>query len=78
MYFPQMEVVGDIGNGIWQIMERLKDWTPTWDLRHAPGQRISFLLSVCCDMLWQRCEHMDVAETKGTAVDVRKMSGTSP
>ena len=43
VYFPQMEVVGDIGNGIWQIMERLKDWTPTWDLRHAPGR-----LSVSC------------------------------
>ncbi|BDA51294.1 probable lactaldehyde dehydrogenase at C-terminar half [Coccomyxa sp. Obi] len=34
VYFPQLEVVGDIGNGIWQIKEHLKDWTPTWDLRY--------------------------------------------
>ena len=35
VYFPHMEVVGDIGNGIWQIKERLKDWKPTWDLRRG-------------------------------------------
>ncbi|EIE19978.1 thiamine pyrophosphate protein domain protein TPP-binding protein [Coccomyxa subellipsoidea C-169] len=34
VYFPQLEVVGDIGNAVWQIKESLKDWTPTWDLRY--------------------------------------------
>lgn len=35
VYFPHLEVVGDIGNAIWQIKESLADWTPTWDLRHS-------------------------------------------
>ena len=36
VYFPQHEVVGDIGNGIWQLKERLKDNPlPDWDLRCA-------------------------------------------
>ncbi len=30
VYFPQLEVVGDIANSIWQIMERLTN-QPTWD-----------------------------------------------
>jgi acetolactate synthase-1/2/3 large subunit len=30
VYFPQLEVVGDIANSIWQIMERLTR-QPTWD-----------------------------------------------
>ena len=40
MYFPQHEVVGDIGNGIWQIKEALlTSPLPTWDLRCATWQR---------------------------------------
>ena len=36
VYFPQHEVVGDIGNGIWQLKERLKESPlPEWDLRYA-------------------------------------------
>ena len=36
VYFPQHEVVGDIGNGIWQLKERLKEHPlPKWDLRCA-------------------------------------------
>ena len=36
VYFPQHEVVGDIGNGVWQLKERLKDNPlPEWDLRCA-------------------------------------------
>ena len=36
VYFPQHEVVGDIGNGVWQIKEALlKAPLPTWDLRCA-------------------------------------------
>ncbi len=36
VYFPQHEVVGDIGNGVWQIKEALlKSPLPTWDLRCA-------------------------------------------
>ena len=36
VYFPQHEVVGDIGNGIWQLKERLKESPlPEWDLRCA-------------------------------------------
>ena len=36
VYFPQHEVVGDIGNGIWQLKERLKENPlPEWDLRYA-------------------------------------------
>ncbi|KAK9840915.1 hypothetical protein WJX81_000140 [Elliptochloris bilobata] len=35
VYFPQHEVVGDIGNGIWQLKEKLKDSPlPVWDLRY--------------------------------------------
>ncbi len=40
VYFPQHEVVGDIGNGIWQIKEALLESPlPTWDLRCAAWQR---------------------------------------
>ena len=36
VYFPQHEVVGDIGNGVWQLKERLKESPlPEWDLRCA-------------------------------------------
>jgi acetolactate synthase-1/2/3 large subunit len=31
VYFPQLEVVGDIANSIWQLKERLKDQPRNWD-----------------------------------------------
>ena len=33
VYFPHLEVVGDIGNAIWQLRERIKDSPPSWDTR---------------------------------------------
>jgi thiamine pyrophosphate-dependent acetolactate synthase large subunit-like protein len=33
VYFPHLEVIGDIGNAIWQLCERVKDSPPTWDTR---------------------------------------------
>ena len=33
VYFPHLEVVGDIGNAIWQLHERIKDSPPSWDTR---------------------------------------------
>ena len=36
VYFPQHEVMGDIGNGVWQMKEALKrNPLPEWDLRCA-------------------------------------------
>jgi acetolactate synthase I/II/III large subunit len=34
VYFPQVEVVGDIGNSIWQINERLTTSEPEWDFSY--------------------------------------------
>ncbi|CAK0784038.1 hypothetical protein CVIRNUC_007241 [Coccomyxa viridis] len=34
VYFPHLEVVGDIGNAIWQLQERIKDSPPSWDTRY--------------------------------------------
>lgn len=45
VYFPHLEVVGDIGNAVWQIKECLKDWTPTWDLRRDPPLSYSLLIT---------------------------------
>ena len=33
VYFPHLEVIGDIGNAIWQLCERIKDSPPSWDTR---------------------------------------------
>ena len=33
MYFPQLEVVGDVGNAIWRISEAIKTKPASWDLR---------------------------------------------
>lgn len=33
VYFPHLEVVGDIGNAIWQITEALPQAPETWDTR---------------------------------------------
>lgn len=35
VYFPHLEVVGDIGNTIWRLLEGLKAAaSPKWDLRY--------------------------------------------
>jgi acetolactate synthase-1/2/3 large subunit len=34
VYFPQLEVVGDVGNAIWRISEAIKSKPPHWDLRY--------------------------------------------
>jgi len=33
VYFPQLEVVGDVGNAIWRISEAIKSKPASWDLR---------------------------------------------
>lgn len=33
VYFPHLEVIGDIGNAIWQLCESIKDSPPSWDTR---------------------------------------------
>ena len=33
VYFPHLEVIGDIGNAIWQLCEQIKDSPPSWDTR---------------------------------------------
>ncbi len=33
VYFPHLEVIGDIGNAIWQLCERIKGSPPPWDTR---------------------------------------------
>ena len=33
VYFPQLEIIGDIGNSVWQIMERLKP-QESWDFSY--------------------------------------------
>ncbi|CAD7696107.1 unnamed protein product [Ostreobium quekettii] len=43
VYFPQLEVVGDIGNAIWQLKEKLKEEPPLqWDLRYFNYVREEF------------------------------------
>jgi acetolactate synthase-1/2/3 large subunit len=42
VYFPQLEVVGDIANSIWQLKERLKNQPCKWDT--------SFMMNVKKDM----------------------------
>ncbi len=34
VYFPQVEVVGDIGNSIWQICQKLSEQHPQWDFSY--------------------------------------------
>jgi acetolactate synthase-1/2/3 large subunit len=34
VYFPQLEVVGDISNTIWQLSEAIPEAQPSWDLRY--------------------------------------------
>lgn len=34
VYFPQLEVVGDISNAIWQLSEAIPEAPPAWDLRY--------------------------------------------
>ena len=34
VYFPQLEVVGDVGNAIWRISEAIKSKPASWDLRY--------------------------------------------
>lgn len=35
MYFPQLEVVGDVGNTIWHLAEAIESQPESWDLRYA-------------------------------------------
>ncbi|GMH42860.1 hypothetical protein BSKO_10779 [Bryopsis sp. KO-2023] len=42
VYFPHLEVVGDIGNTIWQLKEQLKDAKPAWDLRYFEYVKTQF------------------------------------
>jgi hypothetical protein len=42
VYFPQLEVVGDIGNAIWQLKEHIKGPPPAWDLRLASSMWLLF------------------------------------
>jgi len=34
VYFPQVEIIGDIANAIWRIKERLPEKSPTWDFSY--------------------------------------------
>jgi hypothetical protein len=43
VYFPHLEVVGDIANAVWQIKESIKETPKTWDLRYADQLWIGFL-----------------------------------
>lgn len=43
VYYPQLEVVGDVGNTIWRLTEAIKSPPESWDLRCA--------LNTCQD-LW--------------------------
>lgn len=35
VYFPHIEVVGDIANALWQMSQALEGCEPQWDLRYA-------------------------------------------
>ena len=53
VYFPQLEVVGDVGNAIWRISEAIKSKPSTWDLRYDSGDRPhsrSSVLVLACPM----------------------------
>ncbi|OGH65233.1 MAG: acetolactate synthase [Candidatus Magasanikbacteria bacterium RIFCSPHIGHO2_01_FULL_41_23] len=51
VYFPQLEVIGDIGNALWQIKERLALFTPNViegieSLKGEPNQNFDYFLKV--------------------------------
>lgn len=35
VYFPHIEVVGDIANALWQMSQALEGCKPQWDLRYV-------------------------------------------
>ena len=47
VYFPQLEVVGDVGNAIWRISEAIKSKPPSWDLRCDRPSRSCRLGHLC-------------------------------
>ena len=49
VYFPDLDVVGDIGNAIWQIKETLGPRPAGWDHSGLQALRPRLLRAVACD-----------------------------
>ena len=55
VYFPHLEVIGDIGNAIWQLCERIKESPPSWDTRCLlviPPYLTCFVALQVCSTIW--------------------------